>query len=210
MKKIVRQILSVAGILFLTATGASAQNRVPPAEDAPFKTQYILGINYMPEWQISNTPAEGLFTGCGFTSNFGLSFEARFTPHSGLETGFYCRNVKFPAHTSHEPWGPPITYPATYQRYFSIPVLYKFHSRIVNVGAGITYDFMFDHTLTRLNNDGDELDKHRIGVMIKVSKDIKLYKGLFLEPEFHYNPFWAEHMDDRFWMGFQIGLKYRF
>lgn len=208
MKKTARQILAAICVFLLTGSEAAAQNK-STAPDIPFKTQYILGINYMPEWQISNTPAEGPFTGCGFTSNFGLSFEARFTRHSGIETGFYYRNVKFPGGTVNI-YPDPYRYPATYQRYFSIPVLYKFHSRIVNVGAGVTYDFMFDHTLTRLNNEGDELDKHRIGVMIKVSKDIKLYKGLFLEPEFHYNPFWAKEMDNRFWMGFQIGLKYRF
>lgn len=204
MKKAIRQILSVVGILFLSASGVSAQNGTAPAEDNPFKTQYILGVNYMPEWQLNNPQLDGGSSGGGFASNFGLSFEVRFTPHSGLETGFYCRNVKFPAHTSHEPWEPSITYPATYQRYFSIPVLYKFYSRIVNVGAGITCDFMFD------NPDDSRHDRNRVGILLKVSKDIRLYKGLFLEPEFHYNPFWAEHMGDRFWMGFQIGLKYRF
>lgn len=204
MKKTARQILAAICVFLLTGSGAAAQNK-STAPDAPFKTQYILGINYMPEWQISNTPAEGPFTGCGFASNFGLLFEARFTRHSGLETGFYCRNVKFPAHkSSHEPWEPSITYPATYQRYFSIPVLYKFYSRIMNVGAGVTYDFMFE------NPRESQYDKNRVGILLKISKDIRLYKEFFLEPEFHYNPFWAEHMGDRFWMGFQIGLKYRF
>ena len=196
MKKAIRKILSVAGILFLTVTEVSAQNGTAPAEDNPFKTQYILGVNYMPEWQLNNPRLDGGPSGGGFASNFGLSFEVRFTPHSGLETGFYCRNVKFPGHIA---CGTNEYYGATYQRYFSIPVLYKFYSRIVNVGAG-----MFD------NPHDSRYDRNRVGILLKISKDIRLYRGLFLEPEFHYNPFWAEHMGDRFWMGFQIGLKYRF
>lgn len=200
MKKTVRQTLAVVGIIFLTTAGASAQNKVIPTEDNSFKTQYILGVNFMPEWQ-SKLALDGGPSGGGFASNFGLSFEARFTRHSGLETGFYCRNVKFSAYTA---CGTSEYHGATYQRYFSIPVLYKFYSRIVNVGAGITCDFMFE------NRDEAWYDKNRIGVLLKISKDIRLYKGLFLEPEFHYNPFWANDMDDRFWMGFQIGLKYRF
>lgn len=201
MKKTARQILAAISVLLLTGSEAAAQNK-STAPDAPFKTQYILGINYMPEWQLNNPQMDGGSSGGGFASNFGLSFEARFTRHSGLETGFYCRNVKFPAGTADFPLSYP--YPGWHERYFSIPVLYKFYSRIVNVGAGITCDFMFD------NPHDSRYDRNRVGILLKISKDIRLYKGLFLEPEFHYNPFWAEHMGDRFWMGFQIGLKYRF
>lgn len=208
MKQILRQTLSLAGALCLTIGGIAAQ---PGSFDSqePFKTQYILGVNFVPEWQMRmNGPRMGGVSEKGFAPNVGLSFEARFTRHSGIETGFYYRNVKFLAGITMD--GEATHYPARNQRYFSIPLLYKYYSRIVNVGVGITYDFMFDHTLMAHDSYGKELDKNRVGIMLKVSKDITLYKGLFLEPEFHFNPFWADGGCEQSWIGFQIGLKYRF
>lgn len=196
--------MAAASVMAWGGTSAKAQ----VSEQEPFKTQYILGVNFMPEWQINHQRMMGGRSGGGFAPNAGLSFEARITRHSGIETGFYYRNVKFPSGTTMDGMATP--YPATNQRYFSIPLLYKYYSRIVNVGVGITYDFMFDHTTMYVNSYGKEQDKNRMGIMLKVSKDITLYRGLFLEPEFHFNPFWADGSCEESWIGFQIGLKYRF
>lgn len=55
MKQILRQTLSLAGALCLTIGGLAAQ---PGSFDSekPFKTQYILGVNFVPEWQICRHP----------------------------------------------------------------------------------------------------------------------------------------------------------
>ena len=201
-----RAIVSMAAASVMAWGGTSAKAQV--SEQEPFKTQYILGVNFMPEWQINHQRIMGGRSGGGFAPNAGLSFEARITRHSGIETGFYYRNVKFPAGTPIYPGAEP--YDAAYQRYFSIPLFYKYYSRIVNVGIGITYDFMFSHTIMGHYSDGKGADKNRVGIMLKVTKDIRLYKGLFLEPEFHFNPFWADRDIEKSWVGFQIGLKYRF
>lgn len=209
MKQILRHTLTITGALCLTIGGITAQPSSFASKRESFKTQYILGVNFVPEWQLELGPGpRGGVSENGFAPNVGLSFEARITRHSGIETGFYYRNVKFPAGVTTDGLSTP--YPASYQRYFSIPILYKYYSRIVNLGVGFTYDFMFDHTIMYTNSECKEQDKNRFGVMVKVSKDITLYKGLFLEPEFHFNPFMSDSEWNKTWIGFTLGVKYRF
>lgn len=206
MKQILKHSLTTLGVLCLTVGGIAAQSSSFASQE-PFKTQYILGVNFMPEWQLNGSrKIGGIADGSGFSPNVGLSFEARIARHSGIETGFYYRNVTSEAGSY---WGPDSqdeTYPAGFRRYFSIPLLYKYYSRILNVGVGFNYDIMFKQSEIARYWDG----KHRVGFMLKVSKDITLYKGLFLEPEFHYNPILSGKEDSKSWIGFQIGLKYRF
>ncbi len=205
----IRAIVSVAAASVMAWSGTSANAQAQDQEQ--FKTQFILGVNFVPEWQMQmNGPRMGGVSEGEFSPNVGLSFEARITRHSGIETGFYYRNVTSDAKMDYAGEGQFLSHPASYQRYFSIPLLYKYYSRIVNVGIGATYEFMFDHNTMTYDSDGKELDKNRVGIMLKVSKDITLYKGLFLEPEFHFNPFWADGSCEESWIGFQIGLKYQF
>ena len=164
----------------------------------------------LPQWQFTNTHLDGGRNPERFSVNFGLSFETRITRHSGIETGFYYRNVRFPSGVAIYPPATATPYPSAYQRYFSIPLVYKYYSRIINAGVGVTYDFMFDHTTISVNSKGKEQDKHRFGVIAKVSKDITLYRGLMIEPEFHFNPFCADGDWEKYWLGFSVGLKYRF
>lgn len=197
-----RAIVSMAAVSVMAWGGMSA--KAQEQEKEPFKTQYILGVNFMPEWQIDmRGRVMGGRNDAKFAPNVGLSFEARITRHSGIETGFYYRNVKYPGGTSLA--DPSIHYDASYFRYFSIPVLYKYYSRILNVGAGINYDVRFSQSDNRTSDA-----KNRFGFIMKVSKDITLSKGLFLEPEFHFNPFVDDGDWNNAWLGFQIGLKYRF
>lgn len=205
MKQILRQTLSLAGALCLTIGGIAAQ---PGSFDSqkPFKTQYILGVNFVPEWQICHHPVllGGGSHSYGFSPNFGLSFEARITRHSGVETGLYYREI------TSEPGlytdGSGLRYPEGYRRYLSIPLLYKYYSRIVNVGVGVNFDFL----CKKSNADWLLSGKHRVGIMLKLSKDITLYKGLYMEPEFHFNPFWEDGEINHSWIGLALGLKYRF
>lgn len=201
MKRILLPTLSLAGALCLSAGPLAAQ---PSSFDKrePFEAQYILGVNFVPEWQISHGTMMGGRSYRSFSPNAGLSFEARITRHSGIETGLFYRHVKYPAGKLLDPGAEP--YGADYQRYFSIPLLYKYYSRIVNIGVGINYDVMFNQS------DKSQDKENRIGILLKVSKDITLYKGLFLEPEFHFNPFWEDGEINHSWIGLALGLKYRF
>lgn len=196
-----KAIVSMAAVSIMAWGGTSAKAQV--SEQEPFKTQYILGVNFMPEWQIGIDGRRRAGNSPDFSPNVGLSFEARLTRHSGIETGFYYRNVKYAGGISLA--DPNTRYDASYSRYFSIPVLYKYYSRILNVGAGINYDFRFSQSDNRTSDA-----QNRFGLMVKVSKDITLSKGLFLEPEFHFNPFVDDGDWYEAWLGFQIGLKYRF
>lgn len=207
MKQILRQTLILAGALCLTIGGIAAQ---PGSFDKqkPFRTQYILGVNFVPEWQICHHSMwDGAGNqGGGFSPNVGLSFEARITRHSGIETGFYYRNVTSEKFTYFDQDFQSQILPAGYRRYLSIPLLYKYYSRIVNVGVGVNFDFLCKES----NADWILSGRHRIGIMLKLSKDIALYKGLFLEPEFHFNPFWEDGEINHSWIGLALGLKYRF
>lgn len=198
----IRAIVSVAAASVMAWSGTSAKAQESCRE--PFKTQFIFGVNFMPEWQIDmRGSVMGDVREAEFAPNVGISFEARITRHSGIETGFYYRNVKYSGGISLA--DPSIRYGSSYSRYFSIPVLYKYYSRILNIGAGMNYDVRFSQSE---NSPGDA--KNRFGFIVKVSKDITLSKHLFLEPEFHFNPFWADGSCEKSWIGFQIGLKYRF
>lgn len=196
-----KAIVSMAAASVMAWGGTKAKAQV--SEQEPFKTQYILGVNFMPEWQIGIDGRRRAGNSPDFSPNVGLSFEARLTRHSGIETGFYYRNVKYAGGISLA--DPNTRYDASYSRYFSIPVLYKYYSRILNVGAGINYDFRFSQSDNRTSDA-----QNRFGLMVKVSKNITLSRGLFLEPEFHFNPFVDDGDWNDAWLGFQIGLKYRF
>lgn len=79
------------------------------------------------------------------------------------------------------------------ERFISVPVLYKFYSRLVNVSAGMSFDFYvgFRHknksqqiTVTDYNIDPNMA----LGVQLKISKPIRLDDRLILEPELRLNP----------------------
>lgn len=160
------------------------------AAQEKFQTQYAVGVNIMPSWNIS------LRTGSGssdYLTQFGVSFEARFTNHSGIESGLSSWRI-FP----HVIGGK-----IPKEWYLSVPVLYKFYSPIVNVAAGITNDFSVS---SHSEND------YQFGLMLKVTKDIRIYKGLIFEPGVYFNPYLGSEekkMDNAFW-GFSARLKYRF
>lgn len=189
-------------IIFALFVVAAARVMAQPSSfstSEPFETQYILGINFVPEWQVSHrTLMRGGRSYRAFSPNAGLSFEARITRHSGIETGLYYRNVKYPAGKPLDP--AEAAYGAEYHRYLSIPLMYRYYSRIVNAAIGVNYDQL-------LTSEGAG---NRVGLVLKVSKDITLYKELFLEPEFHFNPFWEDDGINYSWVGLAIGLKYRF
>lgn len=209
-----KKLLPLLLIIVTLSTSALADGR-DKTEYQPFKTQYIIGLNGMVEASWSNTRLYGGYwdPNSSATFNYGASFEARLTRHSGIETGLYCRTMNFRGRNAsrmvYNGPGAPVHeefyMPRSYGRYLSIPLLYKFYSRVLNVAVGFNYDILIDE----LRRDDRKTPRNEFGVQLKVTKDIKLYKGLIFEPFVQLNQRLTGEAD-RFWFGGGVGVKYRF
>lgn len=197
-------ILLIIVILAPSAFASERDKTSPPTDNKPFKTQYTIGLNGMIESSIEGARKSGGNSSSDFVFDYGVSFEARFTHHSGIETGLYCRTMNF--HERGDMSGANLDrIPRSYGRYLSIPVLYKFYSRILNFAVGFNYDILIDE----LNRDPGDTPRHDFGAQLKVTKDIKLYKGLILEPFLMANQCLTGRAD-RTWVSAGLGVKYRF
>ena len=148
-----------------------------------------------------------------FRPSVGLTFEKQFLKHSGFETGLFYRTSKlsgvityidatsFQSHSF-----------AVSQRYLTVPVLYKYYSKILNFSAGPTVDFYLGW---KQKNDGssvqiDNLEvgrKVNVGFLVKAGKMIPLSKQLLLEPELRFGS--VQTFDD-INLGIGIAGKYEF
>lgn len=163
----------------------------------------LAGINFTTE-----TYGEQLRPGIG------LVIERKLTKRSGIESGIYYR-------TYHTDWSttltngsnpPVIFYYTIAERFVSLPILYKFYSRIVNLSAGLSFDFYMGYR--QKNKSGTPLvvtsynidPNMAIGVQVKMSKPIKLDDKLILEPELRLNPVITY---ERSYAGIGITAKYR-
>lgn len=173
MKKYTLSILALVLIACITPLSNSANAQTK------FKNRYSLGASFTPEWQ-----AGGNFGG-KFSPSYGIEFDAQFSRHSGIVFGIYDRPLQY---VIHEDIGWPgsnsTQYSTVYYRnlyhYISLRLGYKFFSDIINFSTSLNLDISANDKL----ND-------TYGLMVSVSKDIKLCKGLILEPEIHVNPFMA-------------------
>ncbi len=127
---------------------------------------------------------------------FGLVLDHRFTRKSGIETGLFYRTFRTSgAFMTSEP-APADDYFFPFEvreSYLSIPILYKFHSRVVNISAGPTLDF-FVGWRDKSTFSGVEVSDFSVdpsfsfGGMLKISKPIQISDNLFLEPDLRINP----------------------
>ncbi len=161
------------------------------------QNQSYLGINIT-----SNLTGE-----MSIKPEIGLVLEKHITNHSGIEA-----NLNF---STYQRSG--YVYTSQYseafsvnEKYISIPVLYKFYSKIANFGLGITYDYFVgwkqlsgSPDITSYRSGVDYL----IGLIGKISKQVVLGDNLILEPEVkcnvHIQPF------DRYYIGFGIIAKFK-
>lgn len=185
----------LAGILLLSIPVLFAQEK--------FKPQFIVGVSFVPEWE---KPSSGKAAygreGTSFNPDFGLSFEARLIDFLGIETGLYYRKTE----SRMRMLGGVGEAEYYKQQYLSIPLLLKFYvPKLINLSVGATCDIRFK-TEAEWDNPPE---KTRWGFMFKVGKDIPIYKGLLVEPEFRINPVWGDGYRYT-WIGASIGLKYRF
>lgn len=157
-------------VLFAVAIppNAKAQDTWDPSK----KIQVIVGANVF--WEA------GIEYGKGGGSNswwtYGVSAETRFTRHSGLELDIALRG----------------------ENCLSIPIMYKFYSKIINFTAGFSVNFPLSNSDTNI--------KVAFLPVLRITKDIKIYKGLFIEPQIQICPAYAQSMI----LGGGVGIKYRF
>lgn len=163
----------------LTATAQTEQKK------------HLAGVSTALQW------ASGYGTG----PVFGLSYEYRFTTHSSFETGIRYRGYDLQS-------GYLGRRSSTYH-FFSLPLLYKYSSNVINVAAGPTLNLLND------KNGKDALfsplqkriGQVALGYQFKVGKTINLTERLVLEPE-------VSVLGDQYFKKpkaeVNVGFKYRF
>ena len=129
-----------------------------------------------------------------FGPGIGLSVERQLTKRSGIESGLYYRtsersiSVFFDQATSNRRVSVDLS-----ERYLSLPILYKFHSKIINFSVGPTLDYFVGWNQVSGRNEA-EINEYSIspdlsiGAMLKLSKTIRLGERASLEPELRLNP----------------------
>ena len=164
------------------------------------KAKY-LGLNATLETSSSN-----------FRPSAGIIYEQRFTKRSGIETGIYYRNyiqnlvVIFNTPTSSD-----VANIRLSERHLSIPALYKFYTRLVNISAGPSFEFYLgwkekSDNQTIKTVDYSNNSAFNIGLMAKISRSIKLNERFNLEPEVRFNPIIT---NDRAYIGLGLAAKYK-
>ncbi len=143
-----------------------------------------------------------------FIPGVGMSFEKQITAHSGIETGFWYRPYR--VHSSILAGDLFYNYTLK-ENHFSIPVLYKYYSPIVDIAVGPTIDFYGVWTIDKYSRDlkvisNEERKTAGIGFLIKASKTYQISNKFYLEPEIHANPLLSVK---RNFIGGGMSVKYK-
>lgn len=147
-----------------------------------------------------------------FRPGIGGLFERQITRHSGIETGVYYRNFIQRGFTTLTNSTGSYTFPFIIsERHISIPVQYKFYSRLINLSAGPSFDFYLgweqkNKSAIIVINDYNIDPNFFIGLLAKVSKSISLTDRFILEPEVRFNPIFTS---SRTYIGLGIAGKYK-
>ncbi|RYX82018.1 PorT family protein [bacterium] len=148
-----------------------------------------------------------------FRPSVGLTFEKQFLKHTGFETGLFYRTSQTSLITYVVNASGYNSYSSTFsQRYLTVPLLYKYYSKILNVSAGPIADVYLGW---KQKNDGSLVQitnvevgrKVNIGFLVKAGKMIPLSKKLLLEPELRFG---SVYKFDEINLGIGIAGKYRF
>ncbi|MEO6231280.1 MAG: hypothetical protein ABJB11_20065 [Ferruginibacter sp.] len=153
-----------------------------------------LGVNITAEAISGNTLKPGA----------GLVAEHRFTKHSGIESGVYFRSLNRSLFIMN---GSVFINFKVSEKYLSIPLLYKFYSNIANISLGPTFDYYIAWSQKNGNSTVNSYTvdpKLYYGVLVKLSKSIKLNRRIYLEPELRLNPIINA---DRSFLGAGIATK---
>lgn len=142
-------------------------------------------------------------------SGYGLFYEYRFSTHHAVHIGLNQR--------SEDLFFTQQTYDGSYTTvhmqldYLSMPVLYKFYSKIVNLSAGVTLDYFA--SWKDLSKDPNiETSSFTVtprlgtGIMLRVGKSIPISEKIEFEPELYFNPGLTNSSN---YSGLSMKLKYK-
>lgn len=147
-----------------------------------------------------------------FKPSFGINYEQRFTKRSGIEADIlyrnYTQNWQVTFENDHGINSALIRFK---ESHISIPALYKFYTRVVDFAAGPSFEFYMGWTQKSsnptINMTGHSgMNPFNIGLLTKVSKNVKLNDQFYLEPEVRFNPILT---NDRHYIGIGIAGKYK-
>lgn len=214
---------SLRHILLAVAAGLSAlplaaQNSNAVSEPAKFKPRFSVGFDFTPEWCLSSKGSiDDTDPGHRFYPTFGLNFQAQLSRRDGVEFGVYYRSFEYKALDRNNVLiGGQNPLQKWHSNFVSLRLMYKFHSRIIDVSAGINTDFAVGNQ-DNLEREAENGSWNLYGFMFRVSKDIPLCKGLILQPEIHVNPCIGDDGSGLHkttyrgtFLGCGVGLKYRF
>lgn len=139
----------------------------------------------------------------------GFSYERKFHKNLGAETGILYRanpvNIYLPEGS--------INQKTIIEGFVSVPLLLKFYSGIINISLGGCFDYFIGGYDPKPVSDSkiiyyDINPKYYLGIICKVSKDIKISEKLILEPEIKINA--LPSRSEQSYIGMGIKLKYGF
>jgi hypothetical protein len=117
----------------------------------------------------------------------GILFERQINSHSGFEAGINYRTYR-------QEFMVLINNQASYlyirEMFLSVPVSYKFYSKIVNLGVGISFDYFLDWKQLRGTPEMTSYwpgSDYFIGALGKISREIPLGDNFSIEPEVKFN-----------------------
>ncbi len=137
----------------------------------------------------------------------GLVFERQFTAHSGIEANLNFRTFAREFYTGSG--GGSSVYHLVNERYITIPVTYKYYTKIVNASLGVSYDYYLGWKEQYLSQGlvsywpGAD---YYIGAIGKISRQFALGEKFVLEPEVKFNITLVPY--DKYYFG--IGLVGKF
>ena len=146
------------------------------------------------------------------TLNIGATFETKITKHSGVETGLFYRADRTTDVISYSDGSGAHSNSLTIaRRYLSVPVLYKYYSKMINLSAGPAFDFFAgwkqkQDDFPNLIQSYTVNPKVKVGFLIKASKIIPVNEKFIVEPEIRFGSVQTVEQAN---VGIGIAGKYR-
>ena len=128
------------------------------------------------------------------TPGFGISYENQIATHHGVEINLNYRSARLELRYTNVEQGANNLLFNVRENYLSIPVSYKIYSNIVNLSAGLTFDYFVNADIWTTEDTSIEVTDYTInpkmymGCIFKIGKSFRLSDKLFIEPELYMNP----------------------
>ncbi|SDD33488.1 hypothetical protein [Niabella drilacis] len=157
---------------------------------------------------IGISPGVQWIDGMGARPSLHISYEHRISFYSGIETGVSYASLVAAATTG----GTDLKPKKTYYHLFTLPLLYRLHTKIIDVAAGPSLNIQTSlppGSKTAALSQGMKKDPGQpaLGYLLKASKPVRLNKRLTLDPQA--GIYGNQYLKQPQWTT-GIGLKYRF